>query len=921
MNATKLKVADLFFELIESGLMLRVDNGELCYRGAKGVLTPERREALVASKTELLSLLQPETEYSLLSQQQQRLWLLFHWEPQSPLYNMPLSMRLQGPLNREALAQALSELSRRHSALRSTFPLIDSRPVQAVAAPQSSDLPLEFHDLRHWPESERQSQAEIFTNDEGVRPFDVRNGPLCRACLLQSGDEEWSLLLTMHHIISDGWSLRILFEEITQLYTAFSQGEPSPFDTVPPDYSLFSLWQKQWLQSDASQAQLEYWKAKLGGDNQTSGQASFARIPTDFPRPELRTYPGDVHFTKISSDLKADLKTLATREGATLFMALLAVFQIVLGQMAQSEVVRVGSAIANRNRNQTKSTVGFFVNTLALQTKLDGNPTFLEVLRRARETSLGAFAHQELPFEIVVDALHETTNKQTAHGETTTEESATGARVQADTSQHARAQFQVFFVFQNIPWKPIQMPSVSIELQIEQTPTAKFELALAIYEGEHDLSAKWEFNTDLFRPETVAKIATHYGRLLQIIAAQPNLKLSDLPQPDADYIATATTEFISPAPETPAVFLAPRDAEEEKIAAIWRRLLQVENIGVRDDFFDVGGHSLLAIRLLDEVEKLSGQQLSLAMFFQQPTIEGQAALLKSEDNSASRSLITLQKGGDKPALFCIDGAVRYRALASHLSPDQPVYGLIPEDATAGQWYSFDKIGARVREYVKIIKKVQPHGPYNLAGLSFAGVVALMVAQQLRKSGEEVSLLALFDTYGPGYFVLPPGQRFSLHWRAWKKMDARERTKYLAERARRRLKFQPKNNTKVAEETVAEYSPQRSQEEWDDAWQIDNLARRLSTSEKDYLRRLIALMQRRPETARYHGQTVIFIAQDQPMGFMEADTNRGWGDFLPNLQTYSVPGTHTGMIQEPHIADVARLLNERLNNTLSDAGNS
>ena len=911
MNVTDLKVTDLFFELIESGLMLRVENGELCYRGAKGVLTPERREALRASKSDLLSLLQPETEYSPLSQQQQRLWLLFHWEPQSPFYNMPLSMRLQGELNRDALKQTFTELARRHPALRTTFPLIDSRPIQAVAAPQISDWPLEYHDLRHWPESERQSQAEIFTRNEGVRPFDIRHGPLCRACLLQVNDDEWRLLMTMHHIISDGWSLHIIFEEIAQLYTAFSQGAPSPLAAAAPGYSSFTLWQRQWLQSEACRTQLEYWKKELSGFKQTGketgGQTTFARIPTDFPRPELRTYPGEVHSSKISGELTVALKTLAAREGATLFMALLAVFQIALGQLAQSEVVRVGSAIANRNRSQTESTVGFFVNTLALQTKLDGNPTYLEVLRRARETSLGAFAHQDLPFEIVVDAIHE--------------ENQIGERAQAATSQHARSQFQVFFLLQNIPWKPIQLPSVSIELQAEETPSAKFELALAIYEGADELSAKWEFNTDLFKAETVAKIADHYGRLLQIIAAQPDLHLSDLPQPDADYIATATTEFISPSPEAPAVFLAPRDAEEEKIAAIWRRLLQVENVGVRDDFFDVGGHSLLAIRLLDEVEKLSGQQLSLAMFFQQPTIEGQAALLKSEDHSASRSLITLQKGGDKPALFCIDGAVRYRALASHLSPDQPVYGLIPEDATAGQWYSFDKIGGRVREYVKIIKKVQPHGPYNLAGLSFAGVVALMVAQQLRKSGEEVSLLALFDTYGPGYFVLSPGQRFSLHWRAWKKMDVRERTKYLAERARRRLKFQAQNKTKIAPEAEAEYSPQRSQEEWDDAWQIDNLARRLSTSEKDYLRRLIALMQRRPETARYHGQTVIFIAQDQPMGFMEADTSRGWGDFVPNLQTHSVPGTHTGMIQEPHIADVARLLNERLNNTLSDAENS
>lgn len=886
-----MNVTDFFFELIEDGLALRVEDGDLCYRGARGVLTPERREQLRASKENLLALLRPDTEYLPLSYQQQRLWLLYRLEPENSFYNMPLVMRLHGQLDYAALTQTFEELARRHEAFRTTFPQIDSRPVQAIAAPQSSSLKITCHDLRDLPTGYREEESERLTRMEASCTFDIAHGPLCRVSLLRSGEDEWRLLLTMHHIISDGWSLYILFEEISKLYTAFAEGEPSPLEPLAPGYSNFTLWQRQWMQSDDCQAQLEYWK------NNLSSFGTFRGLPTDHPRPSLQSYSGQIHETVISPEMTASLKALSAREGATLFMVLLSTFQILLGQYSRSEEVHVGSGIANRNRSSTEETVGFFINTLTMQVNLAGNPTYLEVLRRVRESALGAYAHQDIPTDKVIDYIKlQPGNSITSHHET-------------------RSLFPVYFLLQNLPWRAIQLPDLSLQLQATETGTAKYDLTLAVYENKGFLTACWEFNTDLFEVATIENLASHYQQLLQAIVAQPELSIADLLQPTSDF---ALAE-IKPDPKTPLVpksYIPPRNELEEKIVVVWRRLLNTEQIGVFDDFFDIGGHSLLAIRLLDELEKLTGRQLNLAMFFHESTIAGQAALLRNDGDFDSHSLITLQAGGERPPLFCIDGAVRYRALAGHLAPNQPVYGLIPADATEGEWYSFDKVGARVRHYVQIIKKIQPHGPYNLAGLSFAGIVALMVAHELRRSGEEVGLLTFFDTYGPGYFVLPASQRFSLHWRAWKKMDARSRTKYLAERARHRLKFQPKIQfkSKVGATAVAEpedHEVQRSQEEWDDAWQIDNLARRLSTAERDYLRRLIRILRRRPKAAQYPGKTIIFVAQDTPMGFMEADTSRGWRDFIPNLQIHSVPGTHTGMIQEPYIADVARLLNEKL----------
>jgi len=349
-------------------------------------------------------------------------------------------------------------------------------------------------------------------------------------------------------------------------------------------------------------------------------------------------------------------------------------------------------------------------------------------------------------------------------------------------------------------------------------------------------------------------------------------------------------------------------------------------VDLNQDLTTFGLDSIAVFTLTGDLAEWLDRDLRATLLWEFPTIQLLAQHLVlgnvQECDLNPRSLVSLQTGGDRFPLFCIDGAMRYRALASHLPSDQPVYGLIPEDATDGQWYSFDKIGARARHYANVIRNMQPHGPYHVAGLSFAGVVAFLVAQELRKDGEEVGLLTFFDTFGPGYYILPVSKRLSLHWRAWRQMDTRERAKYLAERARNRLKIQPRDQAKTLEIAQPEkYSPQLSQEEWEDEWQIDNLARRLLPAEKVYFTRMIALLRRRPKSAYYDGPAIIFVAQDEPMGFMEADTSRGWRDFMPKLQTHSVPGTHTSMIQEPRVANVARLLNEKLQEVQSSPQNS
>jgi hypothetical protein len=341
-----------------------------------------------------------------LSFAQERLWLIDQLGPGSPAYNIPIALHLSGLINIPALERTVNEIVRRHEVLRTTYRMIDAGPVQAVSPVRATRIPLV--DLTRPPENEREIEIKRLMEEEAQRPFNLMTGPIFRVTLLQLDQREHVLLLTMHHIASDMWSTGVLVREVAMLYEAFSEGRPSPLEELPIQYADFAVWQRKWLQGELLEQQLGYWKKQL------EGAPPFLELPVDRPRPPVQTLRGDTLVMELSEELSNDLRELGQREDATLFMLMLAAFKVLLYRYTSQSDLVVGIPIANRNRVQTEALIGFFVNTLALRTDLSGEPTFREVVRRVRETSLGAYANQDLPFEKIVQELNPERNQSFA---------------------------------------------------------------------------------------------------------------------------------------------------------------------------------------------------------------------------------------------------------------------------------------------------------------------------------------------------------------------------------------------------------------------------------------------------------------------------------------------------------------------------
>jgi amino acid adenylation domain-containing protein len=354
-------------------------------------------------------------------------------------------------------------------------------------------------DLRNLPEPEREAEAQQLATEEARRPFDLAQGPLLRAILLRLDKEEHVLLLTMHHIVSDGWSMGILFRELSALYGAFSVGKPSPLPELPIQYADFAVWQRQWLQGEVLEAQLAYWRKQL------DGAPSMLELPTDRPRPAVQTSRGARQSLALSRDLTEALKVLSRQEGVTLFMTLLAAFKTLLYRYAGRDDIIVVSPIANRNRVEIEGLIGFFVNTLVLHTDLSGNPSFRELLGRVREVALGAYAHQDLPFEKLVEEL------------------------QPERDLSHTPLFQVWFVLQNTPRQALKLPGLTVNPLKALTETAKFDLTLSMVDTEQGLIGALGYNTDLFDAATIERMAGHFQTLLEGIVTDPEQRLSDLP--------------------------------------------------------------------------------------------------------------------------------------------------------------------------------------------------------------------------------------------------------------------------------------------------------------------------------------------------------------------------------------------------------
>ncbi|HYP27952.1 MAG TPA: amino acid adenylation domain-containing protein, partial [Blastocatellia bacterium] len=448
-----------------------------------------------------------------LSYAQQRLWFLDQLTPRKSLYNMPGAVRLKGALNLEAVQSSLNEIVRRHEILRTSFPSLDGKPQQHIAEPAS--LPIHSIDFSTIPAADREEALRREMNRQSEYPFDLSAGPLLRVCLLRASEDEHVLLVVIHHIVSDGWSVDILLREFDALYRAFDAGQPSPLPELSIQYADYAVWQREWLRGEVLELQMKYWRQRLAG-------ASALQLPADFPREERAERPSASFSFQLSENLYDGLKEKCLQEGVTLFMMLLAAFQTLLHRYSGQSDIVTGSPAANRNRFETEDLIGCFINPLALRTDFSDNPEYAELLARVRETVLGAHAHQDVPFDFIVDDL-------------------------APARDLTRLPlFQTWFVLHNLQRHGNQpLSSLSATLLPVQTSGARLDLALEMVEGDQ-LRGVFVYAADLFRPETIARMAEHFDTILQSVAADPNVPILDIPleqqQQDGADVETLSTD-------------------------------------------------------------------------------------------------------------------------------------------------------------------------------------------------------------------------------------------------------------------------------------------------------------------------------------------------------------------------------------------
>jgi amino acid adenylation domain-containing protein/non-ribosomal peptide synthase protein (TIGR01720 family) len=428
-----------------------------------------------------------------LSFAQQRLWFIDQLEPGNAAYNIPGAVRLEGRLDLDAIERAINEIVRRHEVLRTRFETEDGEPAQVIDA--WTPRRLEVIDLTGLARAERTAEVSRRAKEEAVTGFALSQGPLLRVKVLKLDEEEHVLLFTMHHIVSDGWSMGIMIEEIGALYRAYCVGEPSPLAELPIQYADFAVWQREYLVGEVMEREIEYWKKQLT-------DVAIVELPTDHPRLAEPSYRGGEVEVRIDRELSEGLRRLSQREGATLFMVLMAAFKALLMRYSGAEDVSVGTVIANRTRKEVEGLIGFFVNTLVMRTDLSGNPSFRELIKREREVSLGAYGRQEVPFERLVEEINP----------------------KRDLSRSPL--FQVMMAFQNMTRDALEIKGLKVKEAGEETRMAKFDLTLLLAEDGECIAGGLGYSLDLYEGETIRRMARHYEQLVGEVVRDAEQKLS-----------------------------------------------------------------------------------------------------------------------------------------------------------------------------------------------------------------------------------------------------------------------------------------------------------------------------------------------------------------------------------------------------------
>jgi thioesterase domain-containing protein len=795
---------------------------------------------------------------------QERLWFLDQLQGQSSAYNVHLGLWLRGSLHLDALRRSVQEIVDRHDSLRTSFRLEGAELRQLVARNFTATIPVD--DVTGSPEP--YAEAYRLAQQEVETPFDLQIGPMFRARLLRVTPNDYVFLCTMHHIITDSWSVQILARELTTTYEAFSSGKPSPLSELPIGYGDYSEWQRDWFGTEQVQQQLNYWKTRL------QDAPPFLELSKDGPRPAEQTFKGGSQTVQLPDELISAIKNLAPRWQSTPFMVLLAAFKVLLYRYSGQPDLLLGVPVAGRNRVETEGLIGFFVNTLVLRDNLSGNPAFSDLLAQLRETMLGAFANADVPFEKVVEAL------------------------QPERNLSYNPIFQIMFSVIKAAIQSHSFGDLTAFPYVVTPTTSIFDLSATMIEGVDGLwFAQIDYNDDLFRPERIARMLEDYVCLLKGVTADPEACILDLPIVHGDpgfapAFMEASSSHHGESKENPRnpVSRSPRQGlslapEERLLVGIWRDVLGLPSVGVHDNFFEVGGHSLLAARLIARIQAATGQKIPVSAIFRAPTIEKFARLLQdkaaAQPDPFAMKLNAAERGLPffGVAIPAVD-TTGFVQLARDLTPAHPFYKLqAPSPMMWTPPFRREEMQTLAKDYVAAMRSVQPHGPYCLGGMCLGVLIAQDMVLQLEAEGEEVALFTIFDTW-----VLENSQFRSL----WAVDYYYQRIRALRSRS---LNEQLSTMRRTVGRWIAPVSGESDVQR--DGW------REALWPGKEF------------EPPRFHAPILLFKRPRQPY-YRIRDPQMGWADrSLGGVEISEIDCGHFEMFREPHVRAVAERLGARL----------
>jgi thioesterase domain-containing protein len=821
-----------------------------------------RRGELQAPNGALDSLVpRPSAAQSPLPPGLEQVWLQDHWSGGAPVNNESYTIHKKGPLDGVVLERCFHEVARRHEIWRSAFPMNAGKIVQRI----DSDVrvPVPFVDLSHLPETEREEEALRAATEDARCPFDLNLAPLFRVRLVRCSENYHRIYLTAHRLVFDCASIEgVLMSELPALYSAYSAGRPSPLPEPAFQYTDYAEWMRRQTAAGHQAAQLEYWRGNLPEDLPPF------EIPTDRPRPANPTWQCAMETCTIPGPLVEAITELGTREGATPYMILLAAFQALLYRYSWQDGIVVGGKANTRTRPEFEPLIGSFVNSIVLRSHMGADLSFRELLGQIKSTVLGALAHSEIPFDDIVREL----------------------APNHDSGRHPL--FQILFSMRghfsgfSDGWDLTDMEVHS--------GASSFDLFAEFAEQPRGLAGRFVYSTDIFDRATILRLQDNFQVLLQELVSNPAQTISSvvftghsLPKTAGEKINGNT--LAAPEAGTPAQreFVPPQDEIEERLLNLWRELLGVLAISVTDNYFDLGGHSWLALRLFSDIKFCFQLELPLATLFHAPTIRSMAAVIRDAGVQASAPVVPIQPNGTKPAIYCIGPVngevILFRRLALELGQDQPLFGLQPFSLVD----RLSTVQILASSYIEELERWGERRPLCLLGYSFGGMVAVEMARQLREKGAEPPLVVLIDApYLAACKARESWNERILRYRYHLKKIAHgmEGIRHLVGRLRSSsFRVIHKVSTGIGVD-------------------VPKIASDI------YGRQLLAAENYRAKP--YPGRTCLLKAESRPE-FFAADAQLGWGEILSDLRIEQVPGDHGTINTGVNLKILARKLNAAL----------